>query len=215
MRLRSLSEYGFVACSAERPARETQAEQHSDTGLVLGCKELSVRMDDVNVSRLRQVLNFQEVLGHFVEGAKMPFGEGGTESSEALDVLGRCLDRDHAGAELVYIDLSMHEGSQGFSLLLQRPVPRQGLHSGLQDPVGEVVDVHDLHGIGEEVTLSDCEVQGGLVCEHRIKDVRRSATSASTPGSVRHTVTEWRPLGNGFLVWTRFEEIGMHAVLSQ
>ena len=38
VRLRGLSEYGSVAYLVERPARETQAEQYSDTVLLLFCK---------------------------------------------------------------------------------------------------------------------------------------------------------------------------------
>ena len=34
VRLRGLSEYGSVACLVERPTRETQAEQYSDTVLI-------------------------------------------------------------------------------------------------------------------------------------------------------------------------------------
>ena len=43
VRLRRLSEYGSVVYLVERPTRETQAEQYSDTGLIMlrvACKRV-------------------------------------------------------------------------------------------------------------------------------------------------------------------------------
>ena len=73
-------------------------------------------------------LHGKEVATNFVECAKSPFGEAGTEAFQGLQLFRGGLVSEHPGLDPVNVDLSVHELAEALAVFLEVFEPRQGTH---------------------------------------------------------------------------------------